>query len=712
MNALRFAYEKVFRKSLTYCILLAFFSNFVVEVLSRRSLFATFSFIGNKPMVFLYNTMLMLIPYLVALLVRRRVFIYVLVTAVYVIAGAVNFYMLSYRTTPFTGVDLTLIESGLDVLNNYMSVLQIILIVIAVLLVIALVVFCWFKSPKKRGKRHLLGSTLFIVLYLLVFSQVTEKAIEAGVLSKKFGNLKISYQDYGFAYCFGVTVIDSGIDMPKGYNESMMQRILDPSNSANIDNEEYSTPNLIMIQLESFFDPTEMIGLELSEDPVPNWHRLQEQFTTGHVTVPTVVAGTCNTEFEMITGMNLGFFGPGEYPYKTVLKETVSESIPFDLMELGYSTHAIHNNKATFYGRNNVFANLGFQTFTSVEYMYDYEFTENGWVKDGVLTECIMDTLTQTEGPDFTYTISVQPHGAYPTEPYPEETPIKVVSGLATPEEIAAMEYYVKQLREMDQFVADLIAELEQFDEDVVLIMYGDHIPGLGLSNEILTYGDIYQTPYIIWDNTGRKKVDGDRIAYQMASLVLGEYGINQGTMIKFHQNYKDTNNYQENMERLQYDMLYGERYIYGGKTPFVRTDLRYGINKITLTGVDYDGSTLTVYGENLNEFGQLSVNGEEYVKGTFTEEKTLVFTEITLEDSDIIVIGQIRGDSILSETSPMVYHADTMELTALEAFGDDGKVGNTVNSIDIKAYVEEMATSASVQTESQEEADGTGIMP
>ena len=59
MNALRFAYEKVFRKSLTYCILLAFFSNFVVEVLSRRSLFATFSFIGNKPMVFLYNTMLM-----------------------------------------------------------------------------------------------------------------------------------------------------------------------------------------------------------------------------------------------------------------------------------------------------------------------------------------------------------------------------------------------------------------------------------------------------------------------------------------------------------------------------------------------------------------------------------------------------------------------------------------------------------------------------
>lgn len=647
--------------------------------------------------------MLMLIPYLVALLVRRRVFVYVLVTAIYLIAGFVNFYMLSYRTTPFTGVDLTLLESAFDIVENYLSFFQVVLVIIAIILVIVLIVFCWFKSPKKRGKVHILGSTLFIVLYLLIFSQVTEKAIAAGVLSKKFGNLKISYQDYGFAYCFGVTVIESGIEMPKGYNESMMKHILDPSNSKNKDNDEYSKPNVIMIQLESFFDPTEMIGLELSEDPVPNWHKLQKQYSTGHVTMPTVVAGTCNTEFEMITGMNLGFFGPGEYPYKTILKETVSESIPFDLMKLGYSTHAIHNNKATFYGRNNVFANLGFQTFTSLEYMYDYEYTENGWVKDNVLTKCIMETLTDTKGKDFTYTISVQPHGAYPTEPYEEETPIKVLAGLKTPEEIAAMEYYVKQLREMDQFVADLITELEQFDEDVVLIMYGDHIPGLGLSDEMLTYGDIYQTPYIIWDNTGREKVDCDRIAYQMAALVLEEYGINHGTLLKFHQNYRNTQNYQENLKRLQYDMLYGERYIYGGVTPFRRTQIRYGIKTITVTGVDYDGKNLTVYGENFNEFGQLSINGGEYKKGTFTEENTLVFTDVVLKDSDVIVIGQIRGDSLLSETSPVMYHEGTKEVTYLEAFRDEERVGNVVNSFDVKAYVEERKTSENLQSEGQE---------
>ncbi len=50
--------------------------------------------------------------------------------------------------------------------------------------------------------------------------------------------------------------------------------------------------------------------------------------------MPSVGAGTANTEFESITGMNLDFFGPGEYPYKTVLKKTSCESVAFDLKKL------------------------------------------------------------------------------------------------------------------------------------------------------------------------------------------------------------------------------------------------------------------------------------------------------------------------------------------------------------------------------------------
>src|SRR5699024_6299413 len=106
--------------------------------------------------------------------------------------------------------------------------------------------------------------------------------------------------------------------------------------------------------------------------------------------VPAVGAGTANTEFETITGMSLRYFGPGEYPYKSILKETTCESAPYVLKDLGYSTHAIHNNEANFYGRRTIFPNLGFDSFTSEEYMPE-EDDKNalGWVKDEVLTNHI-----------------------------------------------------------------------------------------------------------------------------------------------------------------------------------------------------------------------------------------------------------------------------------------------------------------------------------
>ena len=87
------------------------------------------------------------------------------------------------------------------------------------------------------------------------------------------------------------------------------------------------------------------------------------------------------------------------------------------LQSAGYSTHAIHNNNATFYSRDRVYANFGFETFTSLEYMHDVERNPLGWAKDSVLTEEILKALCSTEGRDLVFTVSVQPHGKYPTEP-------------------------------------------------------------------------------------------------------------------------------------------------------------------------------------------------------------------------------------------------------------------------------------------------------
>ena len=74
--------------------------------------------------------------------------------------------------------------------------------------------------------------------------------------------------------------------------------------------------------------------------------------------MPAVGAGTANVEFEVMTGISVKFFGPGEYPYKSILRDVTCESTPYDLKTLGYTAHAIHNHRGAFYGRNRVFANM------------------------------------------------------------------------------------------------------------------------------------------------------------------------------------------------------------------------------------------------------------------------------------------------------------------------------------------------------------------
>ena len=60
-------------------------------------------------------------------------------------------------------------------------------------------------------------------------------------------------------------------------------------------------------------------------------------YSSGQLSMPSYGAGTANSEFELITGMNLDHFGAAEYPYKTVLQNTTTESMATVLKNYGYS---------------------------------------------------------------------------------------------------------------------------------------------------------------------------------------------------------------------------------------------------------------------------------------------------------------------------------------------------------------------------------------
>ena len=225
-----------------------------------------------------------------------------------------------------------------------------VLLGIAVLILLIILI----RSPKYRGKLKYKVNIPLVLVGVLAFGGITQLALEKRVLSNYFGNIAIAYEDYGYPYCLATTIFNTGISAPRDYSKSEIKRI-EKSEEKSSGNERGQSSEYSVFTAGVLFDPTLVNYLELSEDPIPNFRKLMKEYSSGYYKVPSVGAGTANTEFESITGMSLHYFGPGEYPYKSILKETTCESAPYVLKNLGYTAHAVHNNEANFYGRRSIF---------------------------------------------------------------------------------------------------------------------------------------------------------------------------------------------------------------------------------------------------------------------------------------------------------------------------------------------------------------------
>ena len=410
-------------------------------------------------------------------------------------------------------------------------------------------------------------------------------------------------------------------------------------------------PNVLFVQLESFFDTSEYEALQTSMDPLPNLREMFEEYSSGYFKVPSVGAGTANTEFEVLTGMNLRYFGPGEYPYKTVLKTQTAESAATAFAEFGYGTHAIHNNGGNFYSRAKVFNNIGFDTFTSKEFMNILQLTENGWAKDDILLTHIADALDSTEQQDFVFTISVQGHGNYP-ETKLIENPRITVSGMETEEKNNAWEYYVNQVYEMDQFAGNLVKMMEERGEPTVIVFYGDHLPTMGLEAKDLKSRYLYNTNYVIWDNLGLEKQDRNIPAYQIMADVMERLGLHSGTVFNYHQQRRKTKDYLLDLELLQYDILYGKQYVYEGELPITEGHMEMGIKEVTLTGLNSNlNGSYSLYGTNFTKWSKVYINGEKQ-KSTFLNNTRIELPESKLEEGDIITVSQVGSSNTIFRTS------------------------------------------------------------
>ena len=256
--------------------------------------------------------------------------------------------------------------------------------------------------------------------------------------------------------------------------------------------------------------------------------------------------------------------------------------------------------------------------------------------------------MDSTEGPDFVYTITVEGHGDYPKEKVLTDPAIRV-TGAADEASGNQWEYYVNMLHEVDDFIGDLVKAANRRGEDTIIVFFGDHLPTLGLSDENMKSGDIFQTKYITWNNMGLAKEDADLTAYQLLAHITDQAGIHEGTIFRYHQTQAESETYLSGLETLQYDLLYGKRYAYGGEDLYPASELMMDVEDVTISSArkNRDGQTVSVYGSGFTKNTKVFVNGNR-ISTQYVTRSLIRIDAAQVTDGDILTVNILGSKGIL----------------------------------------------------------------
>lgn len=645
-------------KLLLRCLISAVCISLFVELLARRSPDDTVRFLVESPLLFLYGVLIVFFMLSISLLFKKRDFWFLLISAIWIGLAVTDFILLTYRSMPLTASDIFLMSSVKDIFEKYLSHTELLLLMLGISALLGIVVFLWVRSKKYPPCRWFASVHVFFLALAVIG---TAALLYRGNLMdppSRFDNLPRAYHDNGFVYSFSMSVVTGGVDEPDIYSPEEVEAIIDEQES--LPPTDNKTPNIVFVQLESFFDPHYLKNIIPAENPVPNFTALKNDFPSGFLSVPAIGAGTANTEFEILTGMNLSHFGVGEYPYMTIVNHTLTESIASVLGNIGYQTHAIHNNNATFYDRNIVYGNLGFDSFTSLEYMDDVEYNPLGWAKDTVLTEEIVKALDATEEKDFIFTVSVQPHGKYPSKPITDAPTVKVV-GFEDEAKKNGFSYYLGQLRECDAFISQLTKTISAYPEPTVIVFYGDHLPSFNFQQEELNNGTTQTTEYVLWANFKVENIDKNLQTYQLGAYVMDFCGIHEGSVFRLHQTSRfggdDDSEYQNTLSVLEYDILYGKN---NSEDSDIFPLMRYDVEEIRILSVEEDSEEENAYyitGTHFTPYSRAALDGD-ILETEFISDTRLRVSGLEAEEGQLLCVVQISAANemdILSESEAVI---------------------------------------------------------
>lgn len=632
----------------------------IIEYLSRGSFEAVKVFIEKSTKVAMMNLLLVLGVTGIMFLFKHRKAVLVFMSFILLLLGVINKMILSFRGMPIAFMDLYSINDGLSVASRFINSKIIMIAVIILVIFITTFIFMW-KLDKENHRFDGISNIIVWIMTIVIFTTFLGPFKEKKVFNNIAWNIQKSYEANGFLYSLLDSYFGYLRKAPEGYSEENIKKI-----RAEVDKKEKEdkrtiksmkdAPNVLVVQLEGFMDPTKVPNLKLSMDPIPNFRKLMEENASGYMNVPTTGGGTARTEFEVFTGNSFDYLLSGEIPYTSIVREKTSNSLATALKKQGFGVHAIHNFKGNFYNRNKGYNNLGFDTFTSLEYMNGMEYTKLNWTKDYILTKYIKKCLDSTKQKDLVCTVSVQGHSYYPDKIIEDGYPCKV-SGKMDKKYLNQFYYYCEQIREMDKFVKQLndmlVERKKQTGEDTIVVYYGDHMPGLDYLYDGKEYLDRYESVYAYFSTFEiPKEKNTIKDSYQVGENTLKYSGIKYGPIEKLHAYLESDKDYQKKMELVQYDILFGKKYYLKENEKQEENNMKMGIDDIKIKNIKTNDKDIELEGENFTERSFIYINDKKLETKFISPQKIIAKSEENIKQNDKIIVKQLGDhDAELSGT-------------------------------------------------------------
>ena len=249
---------------------------------------------------------------MVFIIVYYILFPYKITLIFYVLAGTiystVNFYVSGFRNgNAILPSEILAIKTALNITNNYSFELsnQIPVLLLGTLVLLGIIIYLPNPKYKKYNvlKRIPMG---FALITIVVLSYSSIDFCKNFKLNLNYWDISQSYSEYGTPLTFLALCQNMSIDEPEDYNSDIAKELYGQYGTLalNQDVEMNKRPTVIAIMNESFSDLSVIHEFETTPDYFSFWRSFEEPAIKGNLLVPVYGGGTCNTEFEFLTGLS------------------------------------------------------------------------------------------------------------------------------------------------------------------------------------------------------------------------------------------------------------------------------------------------------------------------------------------------------------------------------------------------------------------------